>query len=192
VPLARVTLSTTDQALVRQADLGAPAAAGAAAAQASGGGSASGPGAPPGQLRVPSVAITGAVYPVGVDKTNTMEVTQNAFTVGWYKYGPLPGASGDSVETCHNEWYTTTRALCYNLHNVAIGADIYTRNADGKEHHWKVTSVRTVAYNASVPGLFDNSGPPRLSVITCGGQWLPKQQIFTLRVIVDAALADNA
>ena len=121
-----------------------------------------------------------------------MQVTENAFTAGWFDLGPLPGAGGDAVETCHNQWYTAPRALCYNLHNVALGADVITRNPDGAVHHWKVTSVRTVAYNASVPGLFATTGPPRLSIITCGGTWLPKQQIFTQRVIVDASLADNA
>jgi len=182
-----LSVGNADLELARRADLGAPVAAATPAATSS-----TALAAPTGQLRIPSLNISGAVYPVGVDKNNTMEVTQTAFTVGWYKFGPLPGAAGDAVEECHNEWYTAPRALCYNLHNVATGADVYTTNPDGSQFHWKVTKVTIVPYNATVPGLFDTGGGPRLSIITCGGEWLPKQQIFTQRVIVDAVLAQSA
>ena len=48
------------------------------------------------------------------------------------------------------------------------------------------------ALPASVPGLFATTGPPRLSLITCGGSWDKAKQSFTLRVIVDAHLVGNA
>jgi sortase (surface protein transpeptidase) len=143
---------------------------------------------PPGQLIIPSLNISGAVFPVGVDRDGNMDVTKNAFTVGWYSPGPVPGQTGDSVMTCHNQWYSVDKALCYSLYTIQNGAEVMTKDAKGNTRHFRVDRVLTVPFNASVPDLFSTAGPPRLSVITCGGVWDRKNNIFTLRVIVDAHL----
>ncbi len=117
-----------------------------------------------------------------------MDVTKTADTVGWYRLGPLPGQAGDAVMTCHNQWYGVARALCYDLATISPGADVYTRTADRITRRWRVDGVRTVAYDATVPDLFSSAGPPRLSIITCGGDWDAARQNFSLRVIVSARL----
>jgi hypothetical protein len=55
-------------------------------------------------------------------------------------------------------------------------------------HHFKVTKVQSVAYNATVPGLFVPTGAARLSLITCGGKWDVKKGEYLQRVIVDSIL----
>jgi len=150
------------------------------------------PGPYPTELAIQSLGIDGQVLPVGVDKHGNMNVTSTAFTAGWYHLGPAPAQGGDAVVTCHNEWYSVVRALCYNLGKIAVGADITVKDGFGVLHQFKVDEVQTVPYNASVPGLFATTGPPRLSLITCGGTWDKAKQSFTLRVIVDAHLVGNA
>jgi sortase (surface protein transpeptidase) len=138
------------------------------------------------------LGIDAAVLPVGIDKDGYMDVTKTASTVGWYRLGPVPGQPGNAVMTCHNQWYDTSRALCYDLHTVPVGADVYTSTGQGVGRRWKVVAVQAVAYNATVPGLFTDVGEPRLSIITCGGRWDPARQMFSLRIIVRARLAANA
>jgi hypothetical protein len=143
------------------------------------------------RLRIPALEIDADVLPVGIAKDGNMDVTTTAFTVGWYRYGPAPGRAGDAVMTCHNQWEGAPHALCYDLHSVSPGTDVLTTNADGTLHHWKVASIDSVPYDSVVPGLFATTGAARLSIITCGGDWDSARQIFSLRVIVSARLADG-
>jgi sortase (surface protein transpeptidase) len=145
---------------------------------------------PIGHLLVPSLGIDGVIYPVGTARDGSMDVTENAWTVGWWKYGIRPGSAGDSVMTCHNHWYTG-EALCRDLHSVATGAEVDVRLVDGTTRRFKVDTVQTVAWNTQVNGLFDTHGPARLSIVTCGGTWDTRTQNYSLRVIITAHLAEG-
>jgi LPXTG-site transpeptidase (sortase) family protein len=145
---------------------------------------------PPGRLIVPSIGVDAQVIAVGVDKDGNMAVTNESYDVGWYNKGPAPGDQGDAVIDGHVDWYDTSQAVFYNLKSVKVGDDVQVQRLDGTTRHFRVTSVKTVAYNADSKGLglFAPSGPPRLSLITCGGQWSRSLNQYLSRVIVDAAL----
>ena len=144
---------------------------------------------PPGRLIIPSIGVDAQVLAVGVDKDGNMAVTNESYDVGWYNRGPAPGDPGDAVIDGHLDWYDTSQAVFYNLKNVKVGDDIQVQRLDGSSHHFKVTKVQSVAYNARVPGLFVPGGPARLSLITCGGQWSKALNQYVSRVIVDATLS---
>lgn len=143
---------------------------------------------PPGRLVIPAIGVNAPVLPVGVDKNGNMAVTNESYDVGWYDRGPSPGDGGDAVITGHLDWYDTSRAVFYDLRSLKIGDDITVQRLDGVTHQFRVTNVYTVAYNARVPGLFDVNGPPRLSLITCGGPWDKRLGEYIQRVIVDSQL----
>jgi LPXTG-site transpeptidase (sortase) family protein len=143
---------------------------------------------PPGRLIIRSIGVDAPVVAVGVDKEGNMAVTNQSYDVGWYNRGPSPGDTGDAVLDGHLDWYDTSQAVFYNLKNVKQGDDIEVQRTDGVTHHFKVTGVKSVAYNASVPGLFATTGPPRISLITCGGQWSRSLNQYVSRVIVDATM----
>lgn len=144
---------------------------------------------PPGRLIIRSIGVNAQVLGVTVDKQGNMGVTSTSYDVGWYSPGVVPGGPGDAVIDGHLDWYDTSRAVFYNLKSVNMGDDIEVQRLDGVTKHFKVTSVKTVAYNAQVPGLFANTGPSRLSLITCGGSWNQKLGQYLQRVIVDANLS---
>ena len=143
---------------------------------------------PPGRLVVPRIGVNAQVLGVGLAKDGSMAVTSQSYTVGWYNRGPAPGDAGDAVMTGHLDWYDTSRAVFYNLKNLRAGDGIEVQRLDGVTKNFRVTSVITVAYNASVPGLFVTGGPSRLSLITCAGAWDARSGQYLQRVIVDAAL----
>ena len=143
---------------------------------------------PPGRLIIQSIGVDAQVIPVGVDKDGNMAVTNESYDVGWYNRGPAPGDPGDAVMDGHLDWYDTSQAVFYSLKNVKVGDDVQVQRQDGTMRHFKVTKVQNVAYNAKVPGLFASSGPARLSLITCGGQWSKALNQYVSRVIVDAVM----
>ncbi len=154
-------------------------------------GGPTGPGGPPppGRLVIRSIGVNAQVVSVALDKDGSMGVTDQSYNVGWYSPGVVPGEPGDAVIDGHLDWYDTSRAVFYNLKSVSPGDEIEVQRLDGVTKHFKVTSVNSVSYNASVPGLFANSGSPRLSLITCGGPWSQKLGQYLDRVIVDASLS---
>ena len=49
--------------------------------------------APPVRVRLPALRVDAPVTPVGVDDRGRMDVPFNIRTVGWYRFGPGPGAT---------------------------------------------------------------------------------------------------
>ena len=145
---------------------------------------------PPGRLIIRSIGVNAAVVPVGVDSTGAMAAPTQSADTAWYKFGPSPGDAGDAVIDGHLDWYDTPRAVFFSLKDLHNGDDIEVQRVDGVSHHFRVTSVTSVAYNATVPGLFTKSGPPRLSLITCGGQWDMRLGMYLQRVVVDSSLVN--
>jgi sortase (surface protein transpeptidase) len=143
---------------------------------------------PPGRLIIRSIGVNAPVVGVGVDNSGAMAVTSTSFETGWYKLGPAPGDPGDAVIDGHLDWYDTSRAVFYNLKDLQLGDDIEVQRMDGVSHHFRVTTVQSVAYNATVPGLFATTGPARLSLITCGGSWSTKLGQYLQRVVVDSTM----
>ena len=140
-------------------------------------------------LTIPSLGISGQVLPVDLAKDGSMGVTNQSYNMGWWDRGPLPGQPGDSVIGGHLDWYDTPHAIFFNLKNIAQGADIFVKRSDGTSYHFVVYQVRNVAYNSSLPDLFSPAGPPRLTLITCGGVFNARTQNYSNRVLVDAHLA---
>jgi LPXTG-site transpeptidase (sortase) family protein len=145
---------------------------------------------PPGRLVIPSIGVNAPVEQVGVDSTGAMGVPIQSSDTAWYKLGPPPGDAGDAVIDGHLDWYDTSRAVFYSLKDLNIGDLIEVQRVDGVSHHFRVTNVQSVAYNATVPGLFATTGPPRLSLITCGGKWDTRLGQYLQRVIVDSSMVN--
>lgn len=184
---AAVVDAAADLKLEQAAALNVTVTSSAGGPAASGPRPASGP-PPPGRLIIRSIGVNAPVLGVGVDKSGAMGVTNESYDVGWYNRGPAPGDPGDAVIDGHLDWYNTSHAVFFNLKNVQIGDDVEVQRLDGVSHHFKVTKVQSVGYNAVVPGLFAPTGPARLSLITCGGQWDVTKGEYLQRVIVDSIL----
>ena len=145
---------------------------------------------PPGRLVIPRIGVDAAVVAVDIDNEGNMGVPKTSWDTGWYDRGPSPGDAGDAVITGHLDWIDTLQGVFYSLHVLAAGDMITVQRLDGVTHHFKVTSVQVVAYNAHVPGLFDTVGPSRLTLITCGGTYSRALGQYTSRVVVDSTLVD--
>jgi sortase (surface protein transpeptidase) len=119
-------------------------------------------------LHIPSLGIAAPVRAVGVEPDGEMEVPA-ASDVGWYRFGPAPGADGSTLLAAHVD-YEGERGVFFELRRLRPGARVEVTLTDGSRHAYAVVAVATVP-KADLPGsgVFDRTGPPRLALITCGG-----------------------
>jgi sortase (surface protein transpeptidase) len=75
------------------------------------------------------------------------------------------------------------------LRDAAVGAEIVVTNADGTATRWRVVSRELISKQTlPLDRLFTRTGPPRLTLITCGGPFLPEYRSYRDNVVVVAEL----
>ncbi len=142
---------------------------------------------PPTQVSVPSVGISLPVRPVGVDRAGLMALPESAYTAGWYRFGrgPLDG-SGATVVAGHVDTEEEGVGPLARLSSVRVGAEVRLR-ADGRTVTYRVVRVERVAKSVlDIPRIFARGGPPRLQLVTCGGDYLPDRGGYQDNVVVTA------
>jgi len=141
----------------------------------------------PSRIQIPALNLDAAVEQVGVERSGAMATPQNIWNVGWYAAGPAPGAAGDAVIDGH-VGLPGQPLIFTGLARLRVGDLITVIATDGSKRAFSVTSNATWPADSHPPGLFDIEGAPRLTLITCGGAYLPRTQKYADRVIVEAAL----
>lgn len=139
-----------------------------------------------GRIVIPSVNVDAQIESLGVDRDGAMDVPPSLWTTGWYNRGPWPGENGDAVIDGHLG-VVANGAIFANLRTVKPGDEITILRMDGYISKFKVESMKSYPYTARPDGLFAQSGPPRLSIITCNGQWDFAHNTYFERLIVEAS-----
>ncbi|MTD15198.1 sortase [Nakamurella sp. YIM 132087] len=125
----------------------------------------------PVRLALPRLGIEAEVVPVGVRDDGEMEVPADVATVGWYRFGPLPGSStGSAVLTGHVDSADQGPGAFAQLGAMEPGDLFQVTDADGTGRTFQVVA-RESWPKTEVPldRIFDRSGEGRLVLITCGG-----------------------
>lgn len=146
---------------------------------------------PGGHLIIPTIGVNASIEPVGVLSDGDLAVpTQNPWdAVGWYQYGPYPGAQGSAVIDGHLDRPGGSPAVFWKLQYLRIGDIITIDNPGEKPLHFRVMNMKYyMPNNAPLQTIFGNKTGTFLNLITCAGQWIPSQHQTTLRLVVYTAL----
>jgi hypothetical protein len=159
--------------------------------------------AAPIHVRVPAIDVDAELVQVGILDDDVMEVPDDVATIGWYDPDPdpvsgaglgvIPGVQGTAVLAGHVDSRTQGRGALYDLRELTVGATIEVDHADGTSSTWQVTEV--IRYpKATLPyhEVFTWSGPPRLALITCGGEFDRTARSYTDNIVVYAVPLDGS
>lgn len=138
----------------------------------------------PVRLEIPKIGVSAPVELVGLTADGAMAVPQHWNDVGWYKYGPLPGAPGNAAIAGHLD-STTAPAVFWRLSTLRPGDVVKVAFSNGQTIEFKVTE--TVAYpydNAPLTKIFGPAKTANLNLITCGGRWDPYTKNYSNRIVV--------
>jgi pyruvate/2-oxoglutarate dehydrogenase complex dihydrolipoamide acyltransferase (E2) component len=143
---------------------------------------------PPVRLQLEAAGIDAPLDPVGVEPDGAMTLPSDVDRVGWYRFGPVPGAAeGTAVLAGHVDGWDQGRGALAALRTVEPGAEVRVTDATGATTAWRVVS-RELLEKQAVPltALFQRSGPPRLVLLTCGGPFDPELRSYRDNVVVVA------
>jgi sortase A len=135
------------------------------------------------RLIIPSLNVDAHIENVGLTPDGNMDTPKDPKDVAWYAPGAVPGGAGDAVLAGHLDWYTGP-AVFFNLKQINVGDTINIVSGNDKRLTFTVVKKTSVQYNQEPAYLFQKSGPPMLSLITCAGAWDGRQ--YQQRLIVDA------
>ncbi|GAA3227726.1 class F sortase [Pseudonocardia petroleophila] len=142
----------------------------------------------PSRVRLASLDVDAEVVDVGVDDRGEMEVPQDVSTVGWYRFGPGPGASsGSAVLSGHVDDRVQGRGAFYRLGELSPGDPVQVELTDGTVTAYVVDRVRRIAKEElPVEELFARDGAPVLTLVTCGGDFDREARSYRENVVVTA------
>ena len=142
---------------------------------------------PPVRVQVPALGVDSVVDPVGVAPDGQMAIPDDVDRIGWYRFGPAPGANGSAVLAGHVDDRDQGLGALFPLRDAAVGDEIVVTDAEGTTTRWRIVSRELITKQAlPLDRLFTRSGPPRLTLITCGGPFLPEYGSYRDNVVVVA------
>jgi hypothetical protein len=142
---------------------------------------------PPVRLRMPGLAVAAEVDAMGVRPDGQMALPDEVDRVGWYRFGPVPGAEGSAVIAGHVDDRDQGLGAMAPLRDAAVGEEVQVDDATGTTTRWRVVSRELIEKQVlPLDRLFARGGPPRLTLITCGGPFLPQFRSYRDNVVVVA------
>ena len=136
------------------------------------------------RIRIPSLGVDAPVIDLPLD-TNTLPVPGDAATVGWYSFSSLPGEQGNALLAGHIDFRGEV-GVFRHLAELSVGDVIEIAIGDGA-YVYRVTGSQSLPYDTPVAQVLETlSGPPRLTLLTCGGTFDRSRRGYDERVIVSA------
>ncbi len=143
-------------------------------------------------VRIASIRVDAPLVPVGIEADGAMEIPKDVQEIGWYdpygELGVVPGTAGTAVLAGHVDSRSQGRGALYELRELRTGAEVEVTMSDGSVQRWTITEV--IQYPKDVlpyEELFVWSGPPRLAIITCGGEFDRTARSYRDNIVVYAA-----
>ena len=141
----------------------------------------------PARIEAPAIGVDNPVVEVGVDPDGLMTIPDDVDEIGWYRFGPSPGAPGAAVLAGHVDDRVQGRGAFFDLQRLDLGDQVTTTDAEGESTTWVVTGRRTYdKVSLPIDELMTREGPPRLVLITCGGEFDGSARSYESNVVVVA------
>jgi len=146
---------------------------------------------PPTKMRIDSIKVAAAVYPVGIAANGDMDIKEDPTELAWYQLGPKPGEEGSAVVAGHYGWKDGVPSVFNDLNKLTKGDTVTSVGSDGKVKTFTVTHTALYAPNQDATAVFrSDDGKSHLNLVTCQGSWNKSAQSYTERLVVFTDLVE--
>ncbi len=141
----------------------------------------------PTSFSIKRLGITMTVIPEGVAKDGEMALAPDPADIGWYRFGTRPGdPTGATVLAAHLDAPGYGVGPLVELITLRAG-DLVTVTSGSTIRSYTVETVTAIKKTAlDLDALFTRNGPPRLHIVTCGGNFDRKARHYDENVVVVA------
>ena len=149
----------------------------------------------PVRIIIPAIGVDANIQSVGLSwhGDGSMGVPTNFTDVAWYNKGPLPGMPGSAVIDGHLDGRNTPRAVFYDLGALKVGDIVEVVDTKGSTLQFRVIASKTYDYKAPTADVFSgDSSKKRLNLITCAGDWMKAQKLYSQRIVVFTELVSTS
>lgn len=145
-------------------------------------------------LHIEALSVEAPVFGAGGSPdTGEMDVPETIHDVAWYKFGPSPGQPGSAVLAAHVDLAGQGPGVFFDLRALVEGDQVVVDFSDGSSRAFEVVDGFTYSkQELDTQRIFARSGPPVLTLITCGGAFNPSLGRYDSNVVVYATPADTA
>jgi hypothetical protein len=146
------------------------------------------PASPPTRVRVPTLGVDAPIEPVGVRDDGAVQVPDDVAAVGWYRFGPAPGAGGSAVLVGPVDHHSQGVGVLARVGELTPGDPVEIVDGNGATRRFTVVArERWPKEQTPMARLFDRDGQPRLVLITCGGTFDAQRLAYADNIAVTAA-----
>ena len=145
----------------------------------------------PQRVSIPAIKVNTNVVPVGLDENRGVAIPANIDIVGWWELGVAPGADrGSAVLVAHRDGVTQGRGVFYSLGALDVGDRVNVTDKAGRTLEYRVAAREYIRRKAlPMEELFAIDGPPRLTLISCGGAYVKSQGGYQDNIVITATPA---
>ncbi|MEV1130944.1 class F sortase [Agromyces sp. NPDC049794] len=142
----------------------------------------------PVRLVVPDLGIDVPIESVGLDDQGRMGLPANPAIGAWYRFGSAPGdATGSTVIAAHVDSAVYDIGPFARLAGAPAGTRVEVTTADGLVHAYAFQSTAVLPKESiDWSDAFARDGSPRLTLVTCGGEFDYDARRYLSNVIVTA------
>lgn len=155
------------------------------------------PASQPRYISIPDLGIYNSrVKAVGLTTTKNLDTPKNLSDTAWYEKSALPGTGAGAVVINGHNGGITRNGVFVNLNMLKQGSAIIVERGDGKKFTYSVVENKTVSLKeANETGMQKMMQPVQddkesLSLITCAGNWVPRDKVFDKRILLRAVAID--
>lgn len=143
----------------------------------------------PTRLEVPALGIDVTVQPVGLDDQGRMGLFDDPAIAAWYRWGSSPASdAGSTVIAAHVDSLAYDVLPFARLRDAAPGTEVIVTDAAGTRHAYAVQSLQVIEKaDVDWDASFDRAGPPRLTLVTCGGEFDYANRRYLSNLVVTAS-----
>lgn len=143
----------------------------------------------PASIKVAAVNINASLVDLGVDATGKLEVPQNYADAGWYMHGTKAGENGNLIIAAHYDNAYAGPAAFWPLKNVNISDKVTVYDDFNRSFEYEIVDLFYVSISdPNRTEVFDQTNDATLTLITCGGVWLPGEATYDKRLVVKGRL----
>lgn len=139
-------------------------------------------------LQIPTINLERDIVTVGTDSDGFMMTPEDPMRLGWFRQSSMTGDAGNIIINGHYDDTNGKPAAFWQLKGVQKGDKLSLVDEYGRYYTYAVTDVYYVAIDDPDRFKIFNSieGKKIMTLITCGGVWLPQESTYNKRLIIRA------